>query len=255
MRVFGGDRVKSLMGTFGIPEDQPIEMKLISKQLESAQTRIEGFHFDSRKQVLAYDDVLNLQRITIYKRRRKLLYRDADELARIKEELVAGTPTLAAVLEAKATEYSAETMDTMFSQLCLQIIDNLWVDHLEMMSHIRSSVNLRAYGQRDPLIEYRREGTIAFTDLQATIQGRIGEALPNMQPAVIAREEVEHQKEAEAAIKASEAGGAKQSATPRTAQAAPGRNDMVTITNGTETETVKYKKAEAKLAQGWRLVP
>ncbi len=254
MRVFGGDRVKSLMGTFGIPEDQPIEMKLISKQLESAQTRIEGFHFDSRKQVLAYDDVLNLQRITIYKRRRKLLYRDADELARIKEELVVETPSLAAVLEAKATEYGAETMDTMFSQLCLQIIDNLWVDHLEMMGHIRSSVNLRAYGQRDPLIEYRREGTIAFTDLQATILHRIGEALPNMQPAVIAREEVEHQKEAEAAIKASEGRGSKEPAAPRVAAAVPGRNDLVTITNGTQTETVKYKKAEAKLSQGWRLV-
>ncbi|MCU0678072.1 MAG: preprotein translocase subunit SecA [Candidatus Pacebacteria bacterium] len=254
MRVFGGDRVKNLMGTFGIPEDQPIEMKLISKQLESAQTRIEGFHFDSRKQVLAYDDVLNLQRITIYNRRRKLLYRDESELARIKDELILQAPSLAAVLEAKTAEYGSETMDAMFSQLCLQIIDSLWVDHLEMMGHIRSSVNLRAYGQRDPLIEYRREGTISFTDLQANILRRIAEVLPNMQPAIIAREEVEHQKEAEAAIKASEVGGIKQPALPRTAEVVPGRNDLVTITNGTVTETVKYKKAEAKLSAGWRLV-
>jgi preprotein translocase subunit SecA len=254
MRVFGGDRVKNLMGTFGIPEDQPIEMKLISKQLESAQTRIEGFHFDSRKQVLAYDDVLNLQRITIYNRRRKLLYRDESELARIKDELILQVPSLAAVLEAKTAEYGSETMDAMFSQLCLQIIDSLWVDHLEMMGHIRSSVNLRAYGQRDPLIEYRREGTISFTDLQANILRRIAEVLPNMQPAIIAREEVEHQKEAEAAIKASEVSGVKQPSLPRTAEVVPGRNDLVTITNGTVTETVKYKKAEAKLSAGWRLV-
>ena len=63
MRVFGGDRVRNLMGTFGIPEDQPIEMKMLAKTLESAQTRIEGFHFDARKQILAYDDVLNQQRM------------------------------------------------------------------------------------------------------------------------------------------------------------------------------------------------
>lgn len=254
MRVFGGERVKNLMGTFGIPEDQPIEMKLISRQLEAAQTRIEGFHFDSRKQVLAYDDVLNLQRITIYDRRRKLLYRDRAELARIQSEVCAATPSLEAVFAAKTAEFGTETMELLFSQLCLQIIDTLWVDHLEMMSHIRSSVNLRAYGQRDPLIEYRREGTIAFTDLQATILRRIGEVLPNMQPAVIAKEEIDHQKEAEAAIKSSEAGATKTTGEPRTVAAIPGRNDVVTITNGTQTETMKYKKAEALLSQGWRIV-
>ena len=63
MRVFGGDRVKNMMGKFGIPEDQPIEMKMLNNTLENAQTRIEGFHFDARKQILAYDDVLNQQRI------------------------------------------------------------------------------------------------------------------------------------------------------------------------------------------------
>ena len=252
MRVFGGERVKNLMGTFGIPEDQPIEMKLISRQLESAQTRIEGFHFDSRKQVLAYDDVLNLQRISIYKRRHKLLHQDVAELEAIKAEVISTVPTVEEVFVAKEAEFGVEHMNQMFSQLCLQIIDSLWVDHLEMMGHIRSSVNLRAYGQRDPLIEYRREGTEAFKDLEATILHRIAEVLPVMQPAVIAKEEVTHQKEAEAALKASE--GVESKAAPRVAETLPGRNDIVTITNGTKTETMKYKKAEPLLASGWQLV-
>ena len=69
MRNFWGDRIKALMGTFKIPEDQPIENRMISRQLEGAQARIEGFHFDSRKQVLAYDNVQNKQRLAVYKRR------------------------------------------------------------------------------------------------------------------------------------------------------------------------------------------
>ncbi|MFM2339794.1 MAG: hypothetical protein RLZZ360_430 [Candidatus Parcubacteria bacterium] len=252
MRVFGGERVKNLMGTFGIPEDQPIEMKLISRQLEAAQTRIEGFHFDSRKQVLAYDDVLNLQRIAIYNRRHKLLHRDEAELAIIKAEVIATVPSSEQVLIQKDEEFGADQTNIMFSQLCLQIIDALWVDHLEMMGHIRASVNLRAYGQRDPLIEYRREGTGAFADLQATILQRIAEVLPMMQPAVIAKEEMSHQKAAEAALKASEGEVAK--AAPRVVSALPGRNDMVTITDGVTTETMKYKKAEPLLAQGWQML-
>ncbi len=256
MRIFGGERVKNLMGTFGIPEDQPIEMKLISKQLEAAQTRIEGFHFDSRKQVLAYDDVLNLQRVTIYGRRRKLLEGNAEELAQVRAELVAGNPELEAVMTAKEAEYGVEVFTDMFQKLCLQMIDTLWVDHLEMMQHIRSSVNLRAYGQRDPLIEYRREGTRAFVELQENILNRIAEVLPNIQPAVIAKEEEEHEKQAVAALKASEAGATTPGASKTVVKeaATPGRNDMVTITNGTATETMKYKKAEERLKQGWRIV-
>jgi preprotein translocase subunit SecA len=254
MRVFGGDRVKSLMGSFGIPEDQPIEMKLISRQLEAAQTRIEGFHFDSRKQVLAYDDVLNLQRISIYQRRKRLLSRDTDEINQITSEIVAAYPDAAAVLQTKREQFGEELFKTLFSQLCLQIIDALWVDHLEIMGHIRSSVNLRAYGQRDPLIEYRKEGTIAFTDLQDNIQKRIVDVLPNLQPAVIAKEEEIHQKEAEAAISASTIGSRPVSTEPRTTTKVAGRNELVTITDGTTTQTMKFKKAETYLGQGWRIV-
>jgi preprotein translocase subunit SecA len=254
MRIFGGERVKNLMGTFGIPEDQPIEMKLISKQLESAQTRIEGFHFDSRKQVLAYDDVLNMQRVAIYARRSKLLRADSVELEQMLTEVIGNNDERKAVVAQKKAELGEDVFVDLFAKLCLQMIDSLWVDHLELMSHIRSSVNLRAYGQRDPLIEYRREGTLAFGELQENILTRIGDLLPNLQPILIEKEEEIHRKQAEAALAASQGTVAPAVSTPRVAKSAPGRNDLVQITNGTVTKEVKFKKAEPLLAAGWTLV-
>ena len=256
MRVFGGERVKNLMGTFGIPENEPIQMKMISKTLESAQTKIEGFHFDSRKQILAYDDVLNLQRQAVYKRRRKLLLKDESEAMTVMEELTEAFPETVPVLEAKRAEFGEEVFTDLFRRLSLQMIDMLWVEHLEVMGYTRSSVGLRAYGQRDPLIEYRKEGTQLFKEMQATVMGRISEILPNLQPQVIAKEEAELKKEAEAAQEA--AGETMES---KTAKKAPivkiegfERNEMVTITNGTETQELKYKKAEPLLAEGWTIV-
>jgi preprotein translocase subunit SecA len=142
MRVFGGERVKSLMGSFGIPEDQPIEMKILSSTLENAQTRIEGFHFDARKQILAYDDVLNLQRIVIYGRRHKLLLGDEAELAELLLEVKAVSEDNGEAIEAKRAELGDEVFMNLFRRLSLQMIDSLWVDHLEVMSYTRSSVNL-----------------------------------------------------------------------------------------------------------------
>ena len=256
MRVFGGERVKNLMGTFGIPEDEPIQMKMISRTLESAQTKIEGFHFDSRKQILAYDDVLNLQRQFVYKRRRNLLLKDEAEAAEVMTELTETHPETIELIEAKKAELGEEVFIDLFRRLSLQMIDMLWVEHLEVMGYTRSSVGLRAYGQRDPLIEYRKEGTILFKEMQATVLGRIYEILPNLQPQVIAKEENERKQEAEAAQEA--AGETMES---KTAKKAPivkiegfERNELVTITNGTDTEVMKYKKAEPLLAEGWTIV-
>ncbi len=255
MRIFGGERVKNLMGTFGIPADQPIEMKLISRQLESAQTRIEGFHFDSRKQVLAYDDVLNQQRMIVYTRRHKLLLGDQSEVAAVLAEVEALSPEVAAAVVAKKAEFGETVFLNLFQKLALQMIDTLWVEHLEVMNFTRSSVNLRAYGQRDPLVEYRKEGTRLFTEMQEILHERIAEIVPRLQPAAIAHEEEVHKKQAEAALRSSvhiESDAAART-TPRVAEIAPGRNDVVTITNGTETLQVKYKKAEPLLGNGWQL--
>ena len=256
MRVFGGERVKNLMGTFGIPENEPIQMKMISKTLESAQTKIEGFHFDSRKQILAYDDVLNLQRQSIYSRRRKLLLKDEEEVKTVETELSEQHPELAEVIAQKRAEFGEEVYNDLFRRLALQIMDMLWVEHLEVMSYTRSSVSLRAYGQRDPLIEYRKEGTRLFKEMQLVAYDRMAEVLPNLQPMVIEKEERELKQEAAAAQDA--AGETMESKTKKQAPVVKeegfGRNDLVTITNGTETQELKFKRAESLLEEGWTLV-
>jgi len=259
MRVFGGERIKNLMGTFKIPADQPIENGMISRQLETAQSKIEGFHFDARKQVLAYDDVLNKQRQMMYARRRKLLEGDDTEIAAVLNEACTLAPNLTMALESKKAELGAEVWPTVIQKLILQITDTIWVEHLEVMQYTRSSVNLRAYGQRDPLNEYRKEGNRLFHELQLSILERLGNAIPRVQPQAVAAEAAEQEA---IARQAQESGGSsgmsaptRQPKTPRQAADTPGRNDLVKITNGTETKELKYKKAEALLAgDGWRLI-
>lgn len=257
MRVFGGERIKGLMGTFGIPENQPIETRMISRQLESAQTRIEGFHFDSRKQVLAYDDVLNKQRHAIYERRRKLLKGSHTEIDAVLAEITTLIPDVAPAIEAKKQEFGEAQWYDLVRKLILQVTDIIWVEHLEVMGYTRSSVNLRAYGQRDPLNEYRKEGKRLFQEMQESTLHRIAEVIPNMQPAAIAREEEVLRKEKE---RIQRAGGTSAMSTetkqqqPKVNNEKYGRNDLITITNGTETKEMKYKKAEPMLASGWKIV-
>jgi preprotein translocase subunit SecA len=255
MRVFGGDRVKALMGTFKIPEDQPIQMKMLANSLEGAQTRIEGFHFDARKQVLAYDDVLNLQRKAVYARRHKLLLEDREEVALMMEEVRSSAPDGGTAFDAKRTEFGEEIFYNLFRRFALQMIDTLWVEHLEVMSYTRNSVNLRAYGQRDPLIEYRKEGTRLFKEMQAAVLDRISEIIPRLQPVLVDKEEAEKKRESEAAQAAAGTAETKSVAkNPVRNTSVYGRNDLVTVTNGTTTETVKYKKAELLLTKGYRIV-
>jgi len=259
MRVFGGERVKRLMGTFGIPEDQPIENRMISKQLESAQTRIEGFHFDARKQVLAYDDVLNKQRHIIYKRRRKLLVGDRKDIDEAIAEVIRLDPdTLERAVEDKKIELGEERWYDVARKLVLQMTDIVWVEHLEVMNYTRSSVNLRAYGQRNPLIEYQKEGTRLFAEMQMAIKERIAEIIPHLKPEAVQKEEEALRKERVAAQKAS---GSAQVTNRETAQekrinsSVYGRNDIVTIQKGEERKQLKFKKAEVLVANdGWKIV-
>lgn len=255
MRVFGGERIKNLMGTFKIPEDQPIETKMISRQLETAQTRIEGFHFDSRKQVLAYDDVLNRQRQTIYGRRRKLLSGSHKEIDLVLSEIVALVPEAEAAIDAKQAEFGEEKWYELIQKLILQVTDVIWVEHLEVMAYTRSSVNLRAYGQRDPLQEYRKEGIRLFREMQESTLYRIADIIPTMQPAAIEKEEAELRKE-----KANIERSISSSSEPKTGVTKPrqnttayGRNDIVTLEKDGEVKEMKYKKAETLLASGWNL--
>ncbi len=179
MRIFANDTVKNMMKRFNIPEDQPIESRLITKSLENAQTKIEGFNFDARKHVLEYDDVLNFQRKTIYDRRRKILNGD---LAALKEKLseIPKTEDEEKIITEKIPTFGEEQFYNSFKFMTLQAIDTFWIDHLEMMDYLRGSVNLRAYGQRDPLVEYKKDGLRLFKEMQESIDAQILSLIPHM---------------------------------------------------------------------------
>jgi preprotein translocase subunit SecA len=227
MRRFAGDRLKNMMNTMGLPDDEPIESGAISKMIESAQTKIEGFNFDIRKHVLEYDDVMNRQREVTYRRRREALGAESmDEMTRslLEEELdkmiafhCAGheaewalgeiaveanglfpvldeKAALASfeeiredrskdesekkelireylskegmkVLQAKAETIPPETWDKIQRILYVQALDQLWMNHLDEIEYLRQGIGLRGYGQRDPLVEYKREAFNLFTGL------------------------------------------------------------------------------------------
>jgi len=245
MRIFASDVIKRVMGTFKIPEDEPIYNKMITRSLEKAQTRIEEFNFDARKQVLAYDDILNIQRKSIYTRRQALLKGGVEavdsELTRIAED-----DDILSDIVAKKKEELGDSFYVVVRRLLLQNIDFLWVEHLESMEYLRSSVNLRAYGQRDPLVEYKKEGLRLFQSLEGSYATQVAQILPNL----AARVEAPREQRAVFNAARSITAGASMSSPKKEY----GRNDHVVITNGKEQKEMKYKRAEDLLKQGWRII-
>jgi preprotein translocase subunit SecA len=172
MRIFGGDRIKSLMTALKIPEDEPIQVGMISGAIESAQEKIEGFNFDARHHLLEYDDVLNKHREIIYKKRKEFL--ESPDLKGKVLEMLKKAGFTEEDYNKKEKEVG-EQMRQMEKIICLRVLDMLWQEHLSYMDHIRDSVRLRAYGGRDPLVEYKNEGHKAFGQLLATIDANIAE--------------------------------------------------------------------------------
>lgn len=255
MRVFAADAIKRIMGTLHIAEDEPIESSMITRSLESAQERIEGFNFDSRKQILSYDDILNTQRIKVYERRVAALFGSEEEVFALVRELVGSDHEQ--MLEQKRTEFGSEAFALLMRRLLLQVIDTFWLEHLEVMEYLRRSVSLRAYGQRDPLIEYRREGQVNFRLMEEKIQDALRKSVPHIVLADDERIKAEEEQTRAALVAATDGvqeDGAEDSTTvPVVKDATPGRNDMVTIRNGNETRTLKYKKAKQLFDEGWEL--
>lgn len=178
MRIFAVDTIKKMMGRFDIPEDEPIENKLITNSLEKAQEKIEGFNFDARKHVLEFDDVLNFQRSIIYARRRSVVVGGQKEIGEYLREVAEHLDSDAQVkMNEKILKLPLETQDVLevLRRIILQTIDLFWVDHLEMMEYLRGSVNLRAYGQRDPLIEYKKDGLRFFREMEGSIAKQISD--------------------------------------------------------------------------------
>jgi len=299
MRIFGGDRIKSLMERLKVPDDQAIENKFISKAIESAQSRIEGYNFDIRKHVLEYDDVLNKQRETIYKKRKEILKNsnlkpeflkmaeneirgivnfhtqgEIKEKWNIKEigeiaRAVFGSPAappeklkgmkspeeIAGYLidlakkayDAKEKEIKEENIRQVEKLVYLRSLDMLWMDHLDDMDHLRDSVRLRAYGQRDPLVEYKNEGIKLFQRLLAFIQSTavnmifkvsLGPASPAGRPA---QPVGEHTHQYEHSLPASPAG------VPASKDKV-GRNDPCPCgkINSKTNRPIKYKKCHGR---------
>jgi preprotein translocase subunit SecA len=191
MRIFASDTIKKLMGRFGLAEDQAIENSLITKSLETAQTKIEGFNFDSRKHVLEYDDVLNYQRKLVYERRRTVLLGDNETVRAKLDEVISFDENMVKTVEEKIKLMGEDEFYRIAKILLLQSIDMFWVDHLEIMDYTRSSVNLRAYGQRDPLVEYKKEGLRLFREMNEAVNDQILKILPNIGAGAYAREEAQ----------------------------------------------------------------
>ena len=169
MKRFGGDKMKSMMEKLSVPKDMPIESGLVGRMIEESQKKIEGFYFDMRKQVLQYDAVLNTQRDSIYSRRKRVLHGEKQEIETMLQECVDMQPELADLKKEIIENVGEEQFLIGLKAIFLQSIDMYWMEHLDTMEHLRSSVSLRGYGQHDPLVEYKREGLRLFKELQYSI--------------------------------------------------------------------------------------
>lgn len=251
MRIFGGEQISGIMDRLALPEDQPIENSLISRAIEQAQVKVEGFHFDIRKRLVEFDDVANQQREIVYKLRKRILESkdvgqevreklnqqlektlltaesesegsmDADSLAvglaeiipfddaslkRIKEQIKKEQnkaeflqKILTDIYEKREKDVGSPVMREIEKYAYLGSIDHLWMDHIDHIDDLREGVTLRAYGQRDPLVEFKNEAFTLFERLIDRVDEelshrifRIGVAMPQPEiPLAQARENLD----------------------------------------------------------------
>lgn len=246
MRLFGGDQVSRLMDVFKLPEDVPLEHPMVSRALEQAQTKVEGFHFDNRKHLVDYDDVLNKHREIVYRRRRKVLEGESQKDAivrkisneisqmvavyggepgsierdKIVKEFVSIIPfdpasqeQLLKQLEQMHTssditdfltkissdmydkreeQISSEVMRQVERWVSLQVVDSLWMNHLDAIDDLREGIGLRGYGQRDPLVEYKNEAFSMFERLLSTIDSEIAHRIFKVQVQLAPHQHAQH---------------------------------------------------------------
>ena len=251
LRIFGGERMSSIMERLGMEEGEPIEHGMISKAIENAQRKVEGHNFEIRKQLLKYDDVMNQQREVIYKQRREALAGKSlkpaiEEMIRgLSEKITEGFADkkvlpeewdwkglkeaaylqfglhlkvdrdtmdgltrdgLAELIfeaavkgyEDKEAAFGAEEFRHLEQMIVLQVVDNLWKEHLLAMDHMKEGIGLRGYAQQDPLVVYKKEGFEMFMDMIERIKEETVRFLFRVQIArpeeVAAREKAEKDK-------------------------------------------------------------
>lgn len=226
MRIFGGERIASIMDRLGVDEETPIENRVISKSLEGAQKKVEGYNFDARKNVVQYDDVMNRHRKATYVMRREILLQaeiqkrikvfideeikalassalitsdqyesvvtevfpfDDDVLDRLFDTEATKFPKLLLdeahkLYKAREQAFGTDVMRKVERDVYLQILDNLWMQHLEDMDHMREGIHWISVGQRDPLVEYRRQSQRMFEEMQQTLRHDVVRALFHAQP-------------------------------------------------------------------------
>ena len=218
MKIFGGDKITTVFNALGADENMPIESKMISKSVESAQRKVESRNFAIRKNVLNYDDVMNMQREVIYKQRREVL--DGDNLKDNVLKMIASTaqetvnnyieenginkeafmqevtsifgithldslgkekistPDVVeelqekaiAIYEQKEQEFGEEPLRELERVVTLKIVDQKWMDHIDDMDELKNGIGLRAYGQKDPVVQYRLEGMDMFEAMTESIK-------------------------------------------------------------------------------------
>lgn len=226
MRVFGGDRINAVMERLGVDDETPIENRVISKSLEAAQKKVEGFNFDTRKNVVKYDDVMNRHRKATYamrkemlhhgdisKRIKKMIEEEAETVSKsnlllsdkfesvIKEVFPFDEESLDRLFDAEATKFGDtlkteaielyENRETAFgpeimrkveTDIYLQVLDNLWMQHLENMEHMREGIHWISVGQRDPLVEYRRQSQRLFEEMQINLRKEVVRTIYSAEP-------------------------------------------------------------------------
>ena len=241
MRIFQGERIKALMERLGVDEETPIQNKAVSKTLESAQKRVEGYNFDTRKNVVQYDNVINRHRKVVYTMRRRILEGDIikPEIERLMKEKVRDLTVVPAknnknfaeeftsvfplkdkdvkaigeekkdkarfelaethvakLYKAKEDELTSEVLRKVEREVYMQILDTLWMQHLENMQHLREGIHWRSVGQRDPLVEYRAESQKLFDSLQGTLREEVIRAVMHVHKHdVVAKEDEDHDTE------------------------------------------------------------
>lgn len=266
MEVFASDTVKQMMGTFGIPEDKPIENPLITNALERAQKKIEGYNFDARRQVLKYDNVLDEQRKAVYDKRDRILRGGNEAVRQYLENLSAEDQSFQETIEEKLETLDEDQFIEAVRRITLQTIDTLWVEHLDTMEETKQSVRLRSYGKEDPVVEYKKEGKRLFEDLLENIDKQVKKLVPKVGEGEFNRDRQKLQATKKKAETARKQGGGKNqdSQKPRPATSDTpthpdgseiGRNDRVVIAKDGKEKTIKYKRAKRLIEDdGWRLV-
>ena len=182
MRIFGGDRLKSLMNRLGLPEDMPIENKLISNSIESAQRKVEGHNFDIRKHLVEYDDVLNKHRTAIYSKRKSILQglgkNKVGEQTQLHDEIRdLLTDEEKEIYLKKVDKYGIDLSKEIEKRIYLSVIDRHWIEHLTAIDELRTGIGLRGYGQKDPLVEYKSAAYHLFQSLIHSIENQTAEMI------------------------------------------------------------------------------